>query len=89
MVVHKQSAASWPANPAISGQHSSVAPCPIPTCTRPPRRSTHALSLRVSIGHCDDGALGRAGQGSDGDGDGDGDGGGLGQEVQAREGMEE
>lgn len=43
----------------------------------------------MSIGHCDDGALGRAGQGSDGDGDGDGDGGGLGQEVQAREGMEE
>ena len=63
MVVHKQSAASRSVSPLSSGQHSSVAPCPITPCTRPPRMSTHKLSLRVSIGHFDVGAFGGGGLG--------------------------
>eukprot|EP00268_Persea_americana_P021354 TRINITY_DN212_c0_g1_i4.p1 TRINITY_DN212_c0_g1~~TRINITY_DN212_c0_g1_i4.p1 ORF type:complete len:133 (+),score=25.26 TRINITY_DN212_c0_g1_i4:513-911(+) len=51
MVVHKQTAASKSTSPWSTGQHVSLALLPIPMCTRPPNKSTHAPSLRVSMGH--------------------------------------
>ncbi|KAI3513813.1 hypothetical protein L1887_11995 [Cichorium endivia] len=50
-VVHKQTAASSSARPARIGQHLFTAGSPNPMCTNPPRRSTQAPNLRMSIGH--------------------------------------
>lgn len=49
-VVHRHTAASSSTSPASTGQHSFATGSPSPMCTSPPRRSTHAPSLRVSIG---------------------------------------
>ncbi|CAA6661442.1 unnamed protein product [Spirodela intermedia] len=68
MVVQRQTAASSPTRPWISGQHFSFTSLPIITCTRPLSRSTHAPSFRASIGHCP----------TAGDGGGDGPTGGAG-----------
>ncbi|VFQ60570.1 unnamed protein product [Cuscuta campestris] len=52
MVVQRHIPASTPASPFSAGQHASFAPpCPIPMCTSPPSKSTHAPSFSASIGH--------------------------------------
>ncbi|KAL8126038.1 hypothetical protein AgCh_013362 [Apium graveolens] len=51
IVVHKQTAASSSTNPARMGQHLCIAGSPSPTCTNPPRRSTHAPSFSKSTEH--------------------------------------
>ncbi|TYI55916.1 hypothetical protein E1A91_D11G173100v1 [Gossypium mustelinum] len=51
IVVQRQIAASKSSNPRSTGQHVSLALLPIPMCTKPPNTSTHAPSLRVSMGH--------------------------------------
>lgn len=61
-VVHKHTAASSSTSPASTGQHSFAAGSPSPMCTSPPRRSTHAPSLRASIGQVSAGG-GGGGQG--------------------------
>lgn len=48
---HKHTAACSSTSPAISRQHLFVAGLPSPTCTSPPRTSTHAPSFSASIGH--------------------------------------
>eukprot|EP01083_Nonionella_stella_P015388 43054_1 len=51
IVVHKHSAASNSATPCISGQHWLTTGSPIPKCTKPPNKSTHAPSFNASKGH--------------------------------------
>lgn len=69
IVVQRHSAASKSARPWITGQHLSFVSWPMTACTSPPSRSTHASSLRVSMGHApDDGVLGDGGDGVLGDG---------------------
>lgn len=63
MVVQRHSAASRSARPSSTGQHWYVTSPPMMTCTSPPRRSTHASSFRVSMGHV--GALGGGGHGTE------------------------
>ncbi len=50
MVVQRQSVASRSASPWSTGQHVSFAPWPMPMLIKPDNKSTHAPSLRVSIG---------------------------------------
>nr|AFK41124.1 unknown [Lotus japonicus] len=72
MVVQRHTAASKSTSPASTGQQVCLALPPIPMCIRPPKRSTHAPSFKVSIGHV----------GCAGGGDGTtGGGGGLGVSV--------
>lgn len=68
IVVQRQRAASRSAIPCIKGQQVAFACCPIPICISPPRRSTHAFSFNVSIGH----VAGGAGTGVTGGAGGDG-----------------
>lgn len=49
-VVQRQTAASASTSPARIGQHLLTAGSPSTTCTKPPRRSTHAPSFSVSMG---------------------------------------
>ncbi|KAB1205160.1 hypothetical protein CJ030_MR7G022012 [Morella rubra] len=51
IVVQRHTAASKSASPCSTGQHVSLALLPIPTCTRPLSKSTHAPNFRVSMGH--------------------------------------
>ncbi|TYH62119.1 hypothetical protein ES332_D07G097200v1 [Gossypium tomentosum] len=51
IVVQRQMAASKSNSPCSTGQQVSLALLPIPMCTKPPNTSTHAPSLRVSMGH--------------------------------------
>ena len=79
MVVQRQTAASRSTNPCSTGQHVSFALLPIPMCTRPPSKSTHAPSLRVSMGHVFPvGGVGDGTTGGGGGGQGVSVGGGLG-----------
>ncbi|KAI3465595.1 hypothetical protein Pfo_022258 [Paulownia fortunei] len=81
MVVQRQRAASKSTSPASTGQQVSLALLPIPMCTRPPNKSTHAPSFKVSMGHvsCPFGGGGGGGHGvSWGGGGGGGGGGGYG-----------
>jgi len=50
ITVQRHTAASKSTRPSSSGQHSSLALLPIPMWTSPPRTSTHAPNLRVSMG---------------------------------------
>ncbi|CAL5443367.1 unnamed protein product [Camellia sinensis] len=70
-VVHKHTAASSSTSPCSTGQHSLTTGSPRPMCTNPPRRSTQAPSLRVSIGHVAGGG-GRQGRQGLGGGGGQG-----------------
>lgn len=65
IVVQRHRAASRSAIPCSSGQHLAFASRLIPTCINPPRRSTHALIFKASIGqYCPAGAgVGGAGVG--------------------------
>ena len=51
MAVQKQTAASSPTKPWITGQHFLFNSLPITTCTKLLSTSTHAPSFRASIGH--------------------------------------
>ena len=50
IAVQRHKAASKSTRPSSSGQHSSLALLPIPMWISPPRTSTHAPNLRVSMG---------------------------------------
>ncbi|XP_039164915.1 uncharacterized protein LOC120291506 [Eucalyptus grandis] len=60
MAVHRQRATSKSAKPSSNAQHGLDGGVPTTTLTTPPRRSTHAPSFSVSLGH--------AAGGGDGDG---------------------
>ncbi|KAB1205158.1 hypothetical protein CJ030_MR7G022014 [Morella rubra] len=51
IVVQRHTAASKSASPCSTGQHVSLALLPIPMCTRPLSKSTHAPSFRVPMVH--------------------------------------
>lgn len=76
MVVQRHNAASKSTSPSSTGQQVSLALLPIPICIRPPNKSTHAPSFRVSMGQvcC-------AGDGGGHSGGGGGGGGGHGVSV--------
>lgn len=78
MVVQRHNAASKSTSPCSTGQQASFALLPIPMCTRPPNTSTHAPSLRVSMG--------QVGGGGGGHGVPLGGGGGLGLGVYGGDG---
>lgn len=89
MVVQRHNAASKSSSPCSTGQQASFALLPIPMCTRPPNTSTHAPSLRVSMGQVCDGGGGYGltfGGGGGGHGVPLGGGGGLGLGVYGGDG---
>ncbi|OIT07299.1 14 kda proline-rich protein dc2.15 [Nicotiana attenuata] len=51
MAVHKQTAASKSASPAIKLQHGIVGGLPITAPTNPPTKFAHTPNFRASLGH--------------------------------------
>lgn len=51
MAVQRHNAASKSTNPSSKAQHLLEGGVPITRLTRPPRRSTHTPSFKVSLGH--------------------------------------
>ncbi|KAB2073563.1 hypothetical protein ERO13_A07G084327v2 [Gossypium hirsutum] len=68
IVVQRQMAASKSNSPCSTGQQVSLALLPMPMCTKPPNTSTHAPSLRVSMGHVCCAGGGGGGHGVSGEG---------------------
>ncbi|KAK2978022.1 hypothetical protein RJ640_028704 [Escallonia rubra] len=75
IVDKRHTAASKSTSPCRTGQQASLALLPIPMCTSPPSKSTHAPSFSVSMGHVSGAGVGYGTAFGGGGGQGTGGGG--------------